>query len=109
MSRNAHPHFDESKRIYLVHNGILSNHADIKNNYLSDVKFTSETDTEVIAQFLGLQIRQGKTMVEALEFFGETAEKKASQWGLVIVDREEPDKIYTYTHGSPLLIGFSAF
>jgi glucosamine 6-phosphate synthetase-like amidotransferase/phosphosugar isomerase protein len=66
----------------------LSNHADIKNNYLDDAKFSSETDTEVIAQFLGLQIKQGKTMVEALELFGETAEKKASQWGLVIVDRE---------------------
>jgi glucosamine 6-phosphate synthetase-like amidotransferase/phosphosugar isomerase protein len=63
----------------------------------------------VIAQFLGLQIRNGKTMVEALEFFSSKAELKASQWGLVIVDREQPDKIYTFTHGSPLLIGFSPF
>jgi len=49
-----------------VHNGIISNHAEIKSNYLSDSKFSSETDTEVIAQFLGLQIKQGKKMVEAL-------------------------------------------
>ena len=48
-------------------------------------------------------------MVEALEKFGSVADLKASQWGLVIVDREQPDKIYTYTHGSPLLIGFSSF
>lgn len=88
VSRNAHPHYDESRRIYLVHNGIISNHTEIKNNYLSDVKFSSETDTEVIAQFLGLQIRQGKNMVEALKKFGSIAELKASQWGLVIVDRE---------------------
>ena len=66
VSRNAHPHYDESRRIYLVHNGILSNHADIKANYLGDTKFLSETDTEVIAQFLGLQIRLGKSMIEAL-------------------------------------------
>jgi glucosamine--fructose-6-phosphate aminotransferase (isomerizing) len=89
-----------------VHNGIISNHSDIKNTYLSDVKFTSETDTEVIAQFIALQLYQGKNMIEALQFFGSIA-GKASQWGLVIVDRDQPDKIYTYTHGSPLLIGFS--
>lgn len=45
-------------------------------------------------------------MVEALRKFGKIAGDK-SQWGLVIVDKEKPDTIYTYTNGSPLLIGFS--
>ena len=53
MERNAHPHFDQSRNVYIVHNGIIGGHAVIKKNYLSDVKFTSETDTEVAAQLLG--------------------------------------------------------
>jgi glucosamine--fructose-6-phosphate aminotransferase (isomerizing) len=43
--RNSHPHYDENKKIYIVHNGIINNHSEIKNKYLSDVTFRSETDT----------------------------------------------------------------
>lgn len=46
-------------------------------------------------------------MIEALSEFEKIAGEK-SQWGLVIIDKEEPDAIYTATNGSPLLIGFSA-
>lgn len=106
VTRNAHPHFDETRRVFVVHNGIISNHAQIKRNYLNDVKFTSECDTEVLAQFLAKQVNQGKTMLEALKFFG-TILGKASQLGLVVVDKQEPQKIYTYSDGSPILIGFS--
>lgn len=107
VDRNSHPHFDESRQIYLVHNGIITNHATIKNTYLSDIKFTSSTDTEVIVQYLALLRRQGKSMIEALEEFKKIAGAK-SQWGLVIIDKTAPDTIYTATNGSPLLIGFSA-
>lgn len=41
VSRNAHPHFDQTNRIYGVHNGIITNHSDIKNQYLKGVKLTS--------------------------------------------------------------------
>lgn len=63
VDRNSHPHFDEQHQIYLVHNGIITNHATIKNEYLHDVKFTSNTDTEVVVQFLALKRRQGRTML----------------------------------------------
>lgn len=46
-------------------------------------------------------------MNEALNWFGSVAEKNSSQWGLVVMDKEQPHAMYTYTHGSPLLIGFS--
>jgi glucosamine 6-phosphate synthetase-like amidotransferase/phosphosugar isomerase protein len=45
-------------------------------------------------------------MLEALKLFG-TILGKASQLGLVVVDKQEPEKIYTYSDGSPILIGFS--
>jgi glucosamine--fructose-6-phosphate aminotransferase (isomerizing) len=89
-----------------VHNRILTNHASLKNDLLHDVKFTSSTDTEVIAQFLALRRREGKTMLEALEEFKARAGKD-SQWGLVIIDRATPDTIYTATNSSPLLIACS--
>ena len=57
-------------------------------------------------QFVASQVKQGKTIVEALKMFGSIA-GEASQWGVMISDKQEPDKIYTYTNGSPLLIGFS--
>lgn len=56
---------------------------------------------------MALRRRQGRTLPEALEEFKAKAGKE-SQWGLVIIDKESPDTIYTATNGSPLLIGFSA-
>ena len=87
VSRNAHPHFDQTRRFYAVHNGIITNHGEIKSNYLKGVKFSSETDTEVMVQFIAKQVLEGKSVVEALSSFGEIAGDK-SQWGLVLIDRE---------------------
>ena len=91
----------------MVHNGIITNHSDIKTKYLSGVKFSSETDTEVIVQFIASEVKKGRSIVEALELFGSIAGEK-SQWGIMICDKEQPDIIYTSTKGSPLLIGFNA-
>lgn len=88
-----------------MHNGIITNHSDIKNQYLSGTKFSSETDTEIIIQFISSEVRKGKTVKEALELFSEIAGKE-SQWGMLIIDREQSDRIYTSTNGSPMLVGF---
>ena len=106
VDRNAHPHFDAKGSIHIVHNGIISNHQEIRNKYLQDVTFSSETDTEVIAQFIGLRKSQGRSVLEAISEFEKVA-GKGEQWGLVVVDKNHPDTIYTATNGSPLLIGFS--
>ena len=66
MTKNAHPHYDVKNKIYLVHNGIISNHSEIKTNYLKGVKFNSDTDTEVLVQLIGKLTREGRPMVEAL-------------------------------------------
>ena len=70
VSHNAHPHFDETGRFHIVHNGIITNHGEIKNKYLAGVKFSSETDTEVIVQFIASEVRGGRSIVEALTTFG---------------------------------------
>lgn len=96
-----------TNRIYCVHNGIITNHTEIKASYLKGIKLTSETDTEVLVQYIARQVIEGLPMVDALKNVKKVA-GPASQWGLVIIDRQYPDTIYTYTYGSPLLIGFSA-
>ena len=49
---NAHPHQSTSKRFTLVHNGVIENYELVKKEYLQDVTFVSETDTEVIVQLM---------------------------------------------------------
>ena len=65
---NAHPHFDTKHRIALVHNGTLDNFQELKEELLKNpkVSFTSETDTEVIAQLIGLYIDTGLTLIDAV-------------------------------------------
>ena len=86
VSRNAHPHYDMTNRIYCVHNGIITNHTEIKASYLKGVKLTSETDTEVLVQYVARQVIEGLPMVDALKNV-KTVAGPASQWGLVIIDR----------------------
>ena len=51
LIENAHPHYSESKDVALIHNGIIENYAEIKKELLEQgVKFSSDTDTEVVAQ-----------------------------------------------------------
>jgi len=69
VSHNAHPHFDDTSRFHIVHNGIISNHNEIKEKYLDDVKFTSETDTEVLVQYVSKLVKEGTTVSEALQKF----------------------------------------
>ena len=52
-SKNAHPHYSESKNLAIIHNGIIENYADIKKNLMEKgVKFRSDTDTEVLVQLV---------------------------------------------------------
>ncbi len=64
---NAHPHVSEDGRIALVHNGIIENYMEIKQQLLRHgVKFKSETDTEVVAQLLEFHYRECHNMLEAV-------------------------------------------
>jgi len=99
---NAHPHFSDDNRFYLVHNGVLTNFEELKNKYLSDVHFNSQTDTEVAVQLVDHFAKQGMD--------GETAFRKAlslieGSYAFAMVDKEQPDRIFVAKNKSPLLIG----
>ena len=65
---NAHPHTDQHHRIALIHNGTINNSYDLRKELLEKgVKFASETDSEVIAQLIGLGLDKGLTTKEAVE------------------------------------------
>lgn len=103
-TENAHPHFSQDNRFYLVHNGVIENYRDLKEKYLNDVKFTSQTDTEVVVQLVDyFALEEHLTAKEA--FKKALSKLKGSSYAFQLMDRQEPDTIYVAKNKSPLLIG----
>lgn len=99
---NAHPHQSESKRFTLVHNGVIENYMMLKSNYLQDVHFQSDTDTEVIVQLLEKFTEQGMGTEEA---FLKTLNLLVGSYAIALLDQESNDVIYVAKNKSPILIG----
>ncbi|MCZ2260860.1 glutamine--fructose-6-phosphate transaminase (isomerizing) [Sporosarcina sp. G11-34] len=99
---NAHPHQSASKRFTLVHNGVIENYMMLKSNYLQDVHFQSDTDTEVIVQLLEKFTEQGMGTEEA---FLKTLNLLDGSYAIALLDQESTDVIYVAKNKSPILIG----
>lgn len=99
---NAHPHQSEDGRYTLVHNGVITNFNELKDRYLSNVQFKSDTDTEVIVQLLAFFAKQGMTTKEALK---KVMSELQGSYALAIIDVEDPQTLYVAKNKSPLLIG----
>ena len=98
---NAHPHL--SGRIAVIHNGIIENFAEIKDELLAKgYEFKSETDTEVAAHLVHDYVKQGMDLVEAV---GKAVERFEGAYALLVVDAEDPDRIVVSRVASPLVIG----
>jgi len=99
---NAHPH-KSSERIYIVHNGIIENHNQLKDFLKKEgYSFSSETDSEIIAHFLDYFLKQGKNIVDAIY---KTKEKLNGAYAIAVIDKEDKKNIYLARNKSPLLIG----
>ncbi|HUP87864.1 MAG TPA: glutamine--fructose-6-phosphate transaminase (isomerizing), partial [Longimicrobiales bacterium] len=100
---NAHPHHDCTGDISLVHNGIIENASVLKQKLIAlGHKFTSETDTEVVAHLIE----------EAFDGSLEEAVRAALQkvegaYGIAVISTKDPDKIVVARKGSPLLLGIT--
>ena len=98
---NAHPHFDQTKSLALVHNGIIENHEKLRQELQEQgISFTSETDTEVIAQLIGLHyngdlLKTVQNVIPMLE----------GSYAIALVHKDHPDQIVAIAHESPLVIG----
>ncbi len=101
--RNAHPHAVGD--IYLVHNGIIENYQDIKEELLKhDYDFKSETDTEVLAALVDYMYRDSSSLLDAV---GKALNMVVGAYGIAVVSAKNPDEIVIARKGSPLIVGIA--
>ena len=101
---NAHPHLDSSGKIALVHNGIIENHTALRQ-LLEDEGHTlrSETDTEVLAEYIGyIYSRGGISFPDAVRL---ALTKVVGAYGIVVMCEDEPEMLVAARLGSPLVLG----
>ncbi len=100
---NAHPHHDNSNSISIVHNGIIENYSSLKTKLKSDgYTFYSDTDTEVLAVFIGSIYEKVKDLESAVRL---ALREVDGTFGLLVLSTHEPEKIIAARRGSPLLLG----
>ena len=101
---NAHPHVSMKGYFVIIHNGIIENYAVLKKKLVEDgYKFVSETDTEVLANLIEYLYLQEKMTAELAVRLALT--KVVGAYGILILCKDEPDKIIAARNGSPLVIG----
>ncbi|MBD5390900.1 glutamine--fructose-6-phosphate transaminase (isomerizing), partial [bacterium] len=99
--KNAHPHCSRNQRFIIVHNGIVENYQKLKFEYLNGYSFTSETDTEIIANL----IEHFSTTLEIEEAIRKTMSLIEGSYACLILDAEHSNQMYFIKDKSPLLIG----
>ena len=103
-NHNAHPHISKNS-VSVVHNGIIENYIELKNNQLKQgYEFTSETDTEVIAHAVDFAMQSSKSLVSSVQ---KALKSFEGSYGLGIISSKYPDQIIAARKGSPLVIGIS--
>ncbi|HXX42106.1 MAG TPA: glutamine--fructose-6-phosphate transaminase (isomerizing) [Chthoniobacterales bacterium] len=107
---NAHPHFDATGKIALVHNGVIENYQALREQLIQngDTNFRSDTDTEVLAHLIGNLYRQlnGQDSKARLINAVRTALKQViGTYGIALVHADIPDFIVGARRGSPLVLG----
>ncbi|MGB0235585.1 MAG: glutamine--fructose-6-phosphate transaminase (isomerizing) [Poseidonia sp.] len=99
---NTHPHASENDRIHLVHNGIIENFQQLRKGLAArGITCISETDSEVIAQMIALELEHSATPLEAVQ---STLRRLRGTWGLCILVKDH-DMLICARNGSPLIIG----
>lgn len=100
---NAHPHFDAYEQIAIIHNGIIENYLDLKEELAEKGhKFQSQTDTEVAAHIIGEEYNESGPLEEAVK---RAVRRFRGAYALVVVSKKEPGKIVAVRNASPLVIG----
>ena len=102
--KNAHPHISADGQVVLTHNGILENYAQVKQTLqLEGWNFSSDTDTEVIANWLAklFQLHKQDPVATLTDFFGQAQ----GSFALAILFRAIPNRLFALRKESPLVIG----
>ncbi|MGR3319683.1 MAG: glutamine--fructose-6-phosphate transaminase (isomerizing) [Candidatus Anammoxibacter sp.] len=100
---NAHPHLDCNGEIAVVHNGIIENCDDLRSILESEGhKFTSETDTEVLAHLIERAFNDGSDFESAVR---KALRYVVGAYGIAVINVREPDKLIAAKKGSPVIVG----
>ncbi len=102
--RNAHPHQSQSGELAMIHNGIIENYTQIKKELLAKgYQFTSDTDTEVLLNFIeDIKKNNNCTLEEALRI---ALKRIVGAYCILLISNDDPDTIIAARKGSPLVIG----
>jgi glucosamine--fructose-6-phosphate aminotransferase (isomerizing) len=102
--RNAHPHTSANGKLAMIHNGIIENYAQLKNElHKKGYAFTSDTDTEVLLKFIeDIQQNNNCGLEEAVRI---ALKRVVGAYVIVLIDQDNPDTLIAARKGSPLVIG----
>ncbi len=99
---NAHPH-TSGRRVALVHNGIIENHATLRAELIqAGYEMASVTDTEVIVHLLHRNLEAGASLLQAMQ---KTVARLEGAYALAVIDTQSPDVVVGARKGSPLVVG----
>jgi len=103
-SQNAHPHYSQSGRLALIHNGIIENYKVLKEELVSKgYTFSSDTDTEVLIQLIEyMQMSHNSSLFEAVQL---ALKNVIGAYAIAIIDKSNPNQLIAARKGSPLIIG----
>ena len=105
---NAHPHLDGSRRIAVVHNGIIENATTLRNHLEGEgVVFQSDTDTEVLAHLIARFFESEENEKDPLAAVRSALGMVRGTWGIAVLFADDPDRIIAARNGSPLVVGLA--
>ena len=101
---NAHPHYSATRKIAIIHNGIIENYSALKQDLLKKGhRFLSDTDTEVFIHFIeDIKEKEGCSLDEAVRL---ALTKVVGAYAIVVMSLEDPDLLIAARKGSPLVVG----
>lgn len=101
---NAHPHYSESERLAIIHNGIIENYSVLKGGLMQEgYSFKSDTDTEVLVQLIEYtQVNHHVDLKTAVQL---ALQQVIGAYAIVVLDQEHPDTLIAARKGSPLVVG----
>ena len=103
-SRNAHPHYSESKNLAIIHNGIIENYADLKTKLeAKGVHFISDTDTEVLVQLI--EYIKNHKQLDLLTAVQVALYQVIGAYAIAVLDKNDPTQIIAARKQSPLVVG----
>lgn len=102
-SYNAHPHLSPNGRYALVHNGVIENYNELRDQYLDASQLQSDTDTEIIVALIEKFAETND--LSTLEAFQAVLKEVRGSYAFGLIDTQEPGILYAAKHKSPLLIG----